>query len=214
MTPPTRPAHPLRRDVPSTAAVLADAQDFAAMRRYRTFPYDDHRGYLQQLERLLRTLAAQGVHTTLCLFDPAAYARYCADHALDADDPGSRARYTAALACTGATIPYDGTPLTPLLPLLTEEAARRASWDRATALLARAGRCPTCGEDLAHAAFTRATTALQQLLTALGEGTHHLVCTLPDPGGPLRAYLHTTTPAHGPPRLGETDTLSFCTVLA
>ncbi|MFK0295681.1 hypothetical protein ACIQU6_35155 [Streptomyces sp. NPDC090442] len=220
MTPTTRPTphpadHPLRRELPSTAAVLADARAFAAMRRYRSFPFDDHRGYLHQLETLLRTLAAQGVHTTLCLFDPAAYARYCADHGLAPDDPGSRSRYTAAVACTGATIPYDGAPLDHLLPLLTEEAARQASWDRATALLARAGRCTTCGQDLAHAAFTRATTALQHLLTALGEGTHHLVCTLPDTTGPLRAYLQvTTTPPGRPPQLPESETLVFCTVLA
>ncbi|SHM87638.1 hypothetical protein [Streptomyces yunnanensis] len=220
MTPTTRPtrhpaSHPLRRDVPSTAAVLADARDFAAMRRYRTFPFDDHRRYLQQLESLLRTLAAQGVHTTLCLFDPTAFAGYCADHGLDPDDPGSRSRYTAAVACTGASLAYDGTPLDRLLPLLTEEAARRASWDRATTLLARAGHCAECGHDLAHAAFTRATTALQHLLTALGDGTHHLVCTLPDAGDSLRAYLHTTgTPDGAPPQLPESETLVFCTVLA
>ncbi|MYT28945.1 MULTISPECIES: hypothetical protein [unclassified Streptomyces] len=209
------PAHPLRRELPSTAAVLADARDFAAMRRYRTFPFDDHRGYLRQLETLLRTLAAQGVHTTLCLFDPAAFARYCADHGLDPDAPASRSRYTAAVACTGASLAYDGTPLEHLLPLLTEEAARRESCDRATTLLARAGRCATCGEDLAHAAFTRATTALHHLLAALGAGTHHLVCTLPDPTGSLRAYLHTTaTPDGTPADLPASETLAFCTVLA
>ncbi|MFB6567575.1 hypothetical protein [Streptomyces noursei] len=220
MTPTTRPTHhpaghPLRRDLPSTAAVLADARDFAAMRRYRTFPFHDHRGYLRQLEGLLHALAAEGVHTTLCLFDPTAYAHYCTDHDLDPDDPGSRSRYTAAVARTGATLAYDGTPLDRLLPLLTEEAARRASWDRATALLARAGRCTACGHDLAHAAFTRATTALHHLITALGDGTHHLVCTLPDTTGPLRAYLLATTGPDGtPPRLPESETLAFCTVLA
>ncbi|MFE7316874.1 hypothetical protein ACFU7T_27820 [Streptomyces sp. NPDC057555] len=207
--------HPLRREVPSTAAVLADPGAFAAMRRYRTFPFDDHRGYLRQMETLLRTLAAQGVHTTLCLFDPAGYARYCTDRGLAPDDPGSRSRYAAAVACTGATLAYDGTPLDHLLPLLTEEAARRASWDRATALLARAGRCADCGQDLAHAAFTRATTALQHLLAALGEGAHHLVCTLPDTTGTLRAYLHLTPAPDGrPPQLPESATLVFCTVLA
>ena len=60
----------LRREAPSTVGLLADAQDFAAMRHYRTFTFDDHTVYLQQVESLLKTLTAQGVHTTVALFDP------------------------------------------------------------------------------------------------------------------------------------------------
>ncbi|TJZ44188.1 hypothetical protein FCH28_30615 [Streptomyces piniterrae] len=204
----------MRREVPSTAAVLADERDFAAMRRYPTFPFDDHAGYLQQLETLLRTLASQGVHTTLSLFDPAAYEEYCADLGLDPDRPDSRTRYTAELACTGATLPYGGEPLTELLPLLVEEADRQATWDQATALLARAGTCPDCGEDLAPAAFARATHALQRLLEALGAGTHHLVCSIPAREPSLLAVLHVTADDADRRQLSESRTLVFCTVLA
>ncbi|KPC60139.1 hypothetical protein [Streptomyces chattanoogensis] len=204
----------LRREVPSTAAVLADERDFAAMRRYRTFPFDDHRSYLQQMETLLRTLTAEGVLTTLSLFDPAAYEEYCADHDLDPDHPDSRTRYTAELACTGPTLTYAGEPLTQLLPLLVEEADRRATWNQASALLARAGHCEDCGTDLGHAAFARATDALQQLLDALGNGTHHLVCSIPAGDPPLLAVLHTTAGDSGRPQLSESETLIFCTVLA
>ncbi|MFJ9852362.1 hypothetical protein [Streptomyces sp. NPDC101150] len=204
----------LRREVPSTAAVLADERDFAAMRRYRTFPFDDHRSYLQQMEALLRTLAAQGVLTTLSRFDPAAYEQYCGDRALDPDHPESRTRYTAELACTGATLPYAGEPLVQLLPVLIEEADRHATWDRASALLARAGSCPDCGADLGHAAFARATAAVRQLLEALGDGAHHLVCSIPAGDPPLLAILHTTAGETGRPRLSESETLIFCTVLA
>ncbi|MEV0373772.1 hypothetical protein AB0I10_28875 [Streptomyces sp. NPDC050636] len=204
----------LRREVPSTAAVLADERDFAAMRRYRTFPFDDHAGYLQQMETVLRTLASQGVLTTLSLFDPVAYEEYCADLGLDPDHPGSRTRYTAELACTGATLPYAGEPLAELLPLLVKEADRQATWDQASALLARAGSCPDCGEDLAHAAFARATQALRQLLTALGDGTHHLVCSIPAGEQSLLAVLHATAGDGDRPQLFESETLVFCTVLA
>ncbi|MFI9048616.1 hypothetical protein [Streptomyces sp. NPDC053427] len=204
----------LRREVPSTAAVLADERDFAAMRRYRTFPFDDHRSYLQQMETLLRTLAAQGVLTTLSLFDPVAYEQYCADLALDPDRPDSRTRYTAELACTGATLPYKGEPLAQLLPRLIEEADRQATWDQASALLARAGSCQDCGADLGHAAFARATAAVRQLLEALGDGTHHLVCSIPAGDPPLLAVLHTTTGETDRPQLSESETLIFCTVLA
>ena len=77
----------LRREAPSTIGLLADEQDFAAMRRYRTFAFDDHTDYLQQVEGLLRTLAAQGSHTTVALFDPEEYAEFCADTGLDPDTP-------------------------------------------------------------------------------------------------------------------------------
>lgn len=132
----------LRREVPSAAAVLADEQDFRAMSRYRTFPFDDHRSYLQQMENLLRTLASQGVLTTLSLFDPVAFEKYCADLTLDPDRPDSRSRYTAEVARTGATLTYQGEPLNRLLPLLVEEADRQATWDHASAVLARVSDCP------------------------------------------------------------------------
>ncbi|MFE1176523.1 hypothetical protein [Streptomyces sp. NPDC058773] len=204
----------LRREVPSAAAVLADEQDFRAMSRYRTFPFDDHRSYLRQMEHLLRTLASEGVLTTLSLFDPAAYEKYCGDLSLDPDRPDSRSRYTAEVARTGATLTYQGESLSRLLPLLVEEAGRQATWDHASAVLARAGNCAECGEDLAHAAFARATRALQQLLTALGSGTHHLVCSVAAGDPSLLAVLHATAPEGARLQLAESDTLVFCTVLA
>ncbi len=204
----------LRREVPSTAAVLADEQDFTAMRRYRTFPFDDHAGYLQQMETLLRTLAAQGVLTTLSLFDPAAFEQYCAEQDLDPDRPDSRSRYTAEAARTGARVTYEGEPLKQLLPLLVEEADRQSAWNHAAALLARAGSCDDCGADLAHAAFARATRALQQLLTSLGDGTHHLVCSIAAGEPSLLAVLRATDGAGDRLRLAESETLVFCTVLA
>ena len=78
----------LRREAPSTIGLLADEQDFAAMRRYRTFTFDDHTVYLQQVDGLLRTLAAQGMHTTVALFDPEEYAEFCAESGLDRRHPG------------------------------------------------------------------------------------------------------------------------------
>ncbi len=108
----------LRREVAGTIGLLADEEDFAAMRRYRTFTFDDHATYLQQVEALLKTLASQGRHTTVALFDPEEYAEYCADTGLDPDAPGSRGRFTAALASGGPTVPYEGQPLADLLPEL------------------------------------------------------------------------------------------------
>ncbi|MDT0460757.1 hypothetical protein RM550_34400 [Streptomyces sp. DSM 41527] len=220
MTSASRPTDPstarraLRREIPSSAAVLADEQDFTAMRRYPTFPFDDHRSYLQQVETLLRSLAAQGVLTTLSLFDPAAYEKYCADLALDPDRPDSRSRYTAEVARTGTTLTYRGEPLAELLPLLVEEADRQATWDHASGVLARAGNCEECGEDLARAAFARATQALQELLASLGDGTHHLVCSVAAGEPSLLAVLHATGRDGARPQLAESETLVFCTVLA
>lgn len=220
MTSASRPTDPstarraLRREIPSSAAVLADEQDFTAMRRYPTFPFDDHRSYLQQVETLLRSLAAQGVLTTLSLFDPVAYEKYCADLALDPDRPDSRSRYTAEVARTGATLTYQGEPLAELLPLLVEEADLQATWDHASGVLARAGSCEACGEDLARAAFARATQALQELLAALGDGTHHLVCSVAAGEPSLLAVLHATSHDGARPQLAESPTLVFCTVLA
>src|SRR5688500_15092854 len=80
----------LRREMPRIVGLLADEEDFAAMARYRTFAFDDHAAYLQQVEGLLKALGSQGVHTTVALFDPAEYADFCAETGLDPDSPTSR----------------------------------------------------------------------------------------------------------------------------
>ncbi|WP_368396925.1 hypothetical protein [Streptomyces sclerotialus] len=207
----------LSREIPGTLAVLPTPDDLAAMARYRTFPFtgQDHSEYLRRLDGLLRTLAAQGRHTALTLFDPGEYAAYCTDRGLDPDRPESRARYTTEVTAAGATVPYTGRRLTDTLPALLDEADRQDTWDRAGALLSDTGRCPTCNGDLAHAAFERATQAMLRLLEALGPGRHHLVCSVPSgDGGPLLAAVSVTAQQDGRLHLAEADALTFCTVLA
>ncbi|MBH5333762.1 hypothetical protein IHE55_02660 [Streptomyces pactum] len=209
----------LRREAPSTVALLADEADFAAMRRYTSFGFDDHRSYLRQAEGLLQDLAARELHTTVALFDPAEYAEYCADAGLDPDSPGSRTRYVAEVAAAGGTVPYTGQPVRDLLPELLRAVTRRATADTATGLLLRAGDCPDCGEDLGEAALRRAGLLLTRLLEAAGPGDHHLVCSVATRRGSLTAALSATVPAGadgsaGPPLAGEEEALVFGTVLA
>ncbi|MEU5219426.1 hypothetical protein AB0G79_24945 [Streptomyces sp. NPDC020807] len=200
----------LRREVPSTVGLLADERDFAAMRRYRTFAFDDHTTYLHQVEALLKTLATQGGHTTVTLFDPEEYASWCAEAALDPDHPTSRSRFTAHLAATGAHVTYTGQPLADLLPELVDTAVRHATWEYATTVLATAGDCATCGKDLGKAAFARAGRLLTRLLAAAGPGTHHLVCSVPAADDQLLAVLH----AEGTHRPDGPAAAEFTAVLA
>ncbi|MFJ5830973.1 hypothetical protein [Streptomyces sp. NPDC093089] len=206
----TRLRRALRREVPSTVGLLADEHDFTAMRRYRTFAFDDHTTYLQQVEALLKTLAGQGGHTTVTLFDPEEYAAWCTETALDPDHPTSRSRFTAHLAATGARVTYTGQPLTALLPELVDTAVRHATWQYATTVLATAGSCADCGEDIGRAAFERADRLLGRLLEAAGPGTHHLVCSVPAADDQLLAVLHTD----GTTRPDDSSTTEFTAVLA
>ncbi|MEC4020601.1 hypothetical protein [Streptomyces sp. H27-D2] len=203
----------LRREVPSTVAVLADAEDFAVMRRYASFSFRDHGASLRQVDGLLRSLGAQGVHTTVALFDPVDYEEFCSDAGIDPDTAAGRTRYTAETAATGAAVPYRGQPIGRLVPLLIEEAERQATWDYATEVLARSGACADCGEDLGHASFNLASQALRALIDAVGSGSHHLVCSVPAGDAPLLAVLHVECTA-GLVRLIEAEALVFCTVLA
>ncbi|WP_328297509.1 hypothetical protein OG389_06535 [Streptomyces sp. NBC_00435] len=210
----TRRHRTLRREVPSTVGLLADAGDFAAMRRYRSFAFDDHRDYLDHVDRLLRSLAAQGIHTTVALFDPREYAEYCADRELDPDTPGARTRFTAELAGGSGVLPYAGQPVDELLPLLVDAAVRQATWEYATSLLAGMGGCADCGEDIGTTSFERAADALQQLVARAGPGHHHLVCSVPAEDEQLVAVLHADAGPDGPPRVDGRDGLDFVTVLA
>ncbi|MES9525112.1 hypothetical protein [Streptomyces capoamus] len=204
----------LRREIAGTVGVLTDDHDFRAMRRYRSFTFDDHAAYLRNLETVLKARAAQGTHTTLALFDPEDYAAYCADTGLDPDAPASRGRFTAELAATGPTVPYDGRPLADLLPALVDEAVRQATWEYATTLLTRLGPCPACGQDIGRASFTRASALLVRILDTAPRGDHHLVCTVAGPPETLVSVLHADQDPHGETRLDEAEALEFTSVLA
>ncbi|MFJ3924502.1 hypothetical protein [Streptomyces sp. NPDC090022] len=212
----TRARRRLRREVPGTVGLVADAQDFAAMRAYRSFTFDDHRDYLDQVDGLLRSLAAQGIHTTVALFDPEEYADYCDDHGLDPDTAAARTRFTAELAGSSTGLPYTGQPIDELVPLLVDEAVRQATWEYATMLLAGLGTCAECGEDIGQASLERAGRILKRLVEGGGPGHHHLVCSIPAQDEQLVAVLHADAPDRpgGPPRVEGRDGLDFVTVLA
>lgn len=203
----------LRREIAGTIGLLTDEHDFRAMRHYRSFLFDDHGTYLEHVEAVLRTRALQGSHTTLALFDPEEYTGFCAQRGLDPDSHTSRTRFTAELAATGATVPYEGQPLTDLLPALVDEGVRHATWEYATTLLARLGACPSCGEDLGREAFARASRLLVRILDTAGPGSRHLVCSVSGPPETLVAVLHADDNG-GRLELDDTEILEFTTVLA
>lgn len=204
----------LRREIAGTIGLLTDEHDFRAMRRYRSFTFDNHRAYLREVEALLKSLAAQGNHTTVALFDPEEYAEFCTATGLDPDAPSSRTRFTAELATTGPTVPYDGQPLAELVPDLVDEAVRQATWEYAATLLARIGACASCGEDIGHAAFARASNLLVRILDTALQGNRHLVCSVTTPAETLVAVLHADDDSEGATELDEAEVLEFTTVLA
>ncbi|MFI6854397.1 hypothetical protein [Streptomyces sp. NPDC050416] len=203
----------LHREIAGTIGLITDEHDFRAMRRYRSFTFHDHAAYLKHVEGLLRARALQGSHTTVALFDPEEYAEFCTQKGLDPDNPSSRTRFTARLAVTGPTLPYEGQPLADLLPALVDEAVRQATWEYATTLLARLGACTTCGEDIGHAAFTRASDLLVRILDTAPPGSRHLVCSVTGPPETLVAALHVAD-TDGAVKLDEAEALEFATVLA
>ncbi|MFI1002345.1 hypothetical protein ACIP10_21660 [Streptomyces galbus] len=204
----------LRREIAGTIGLLTDEHDFRAMRRYRSFTFHDHAVYLRQVESLLKTRARQGNHTTVALFDPVEYADFCAERGLDPDLPATRSRFTAELATTGPALPYEGQPLADLVPALVDEAVRQATWEYASTLLARLGSCALCGEDIGHAAFTRASALLLRILDAAPPGDRHLVCSVTGTPEALVAVLSADRAADGTTRLDEAEALEFTTVLA
>ncbi|WP_138904949.1 hypothetical protein [Streptomyces albidochromogenes] len=204
----------LRREVPSVVGLLADEQDFAAMRAYRTFAFDDHQAYLQEVDGLLRALAAQGVHTSVALFDPEDFLEYCRATGIDPDTTESRTRFTAEIAACGACVPYAGEPIASIVPLLVDQAVRQATWEYATLLLARLGDCAECGEDIGRESLRRAQRLVTRLVEQAGPGSHHLVCSVPAEEEQLLAVLHAERTGTEPVQLPETEAAEFVTVLA
>lgn len=205
----------LRREVAGVIGLLADAHDFAAMRPYTTFTFDDHDRYLRQFDALLRSRSAQGAHTTVALFDPEEFTEYCEDTGLDPDTVAARGQFTAGAAASGAAVPYSGQPLDTLVPLLIDTAVRRATWEYATALLADLGGCADCGQDIGAAAFQRASHLLLRLLEKAGPGTHHIVCSVPASGEQLLAAAHLHRPTGAAPvRADSSEATELVTVLA
>ncbi|MGX2998420.1 hypothetical protein JNUCC64_29850 [Streptomyces sp. JNUCC 64] len=205
---------PFHHEIAGTLGLLADEADFTAMRRYRSFPFDDHPAYLRHTEAVLRDRTDHGQHTSLALFDPERYADYCARTGIDPDTRASRTRFTAELAATGPTVPYDGRPLGELLPDLLDETARQTTWEYATHLLARAGECAVCGEDLGRAAFARASDLLLRVLRAARPGAHHLVASVTTPDETLLGVLRARSDTDGLTDADETAAVELATVLA
>jgi hypothetical protein len=204
----------LRREIVGTIGLLTDEHDFGAMRRYRSFTFDDHATYLKQVEALLRSRASQGNHTTVALFDPEEYAEFCSERGLDPDNAASRTRFTAELATTGPSVPYEGQPLAELLPTLIDEAVRQATWEYAATLLARLGTCASCGEDIGRAAFARASNLLSRIIDTAPPGHRHLVCSVSGTPEALISVLHADDDADSTAQLDEAEALEFTTVLA
>jgi hypothetical protein len=206
-----RPA--LWGETAGTVGVIADPAAFALMRRYPTFAFRDHAGYLRRTEGHLRAVAGRHGHTSVALFDPAGFADYCAREGLEPDSPASRARYTADVAARGATVPYRGQPMSRLLPELLAEHLRWETWEAAGEVLAAAGTCPRCAAPQARCAFARAAAALAAVLAGLAPGTHRLVCSVSLAAGPLTAALSCVTGGDGALRVAEPEALVLCTVL-
>lgn len=214
--PPRRAAHrrALRREAPTVVALLLDGADFAAMAGYRSFTFDDYPQYLHAVDAFLRSLHSQGVHTAVTLFDPDAYADYCTTTRQPPDSAAARTRYAAEATAGGPCVRYTRQPLVLLRGQLAREADRRATWESATDALTGAGTCPDCGQGLATCSFDRASDTLLRIIEAAGPGTHHLVCSLPAPGGPLLAAVHVDAASDGGIHFAEADALVLCTVMA
>ncbi|GAB2781389.1 hypothetical protein [Streptomyces daliensis] len=208
------PHRALRREAPSTVAVLAEESDFALMRGYRSFTFADHRTYLRQMEGLLRSLSGEGIHTRVAVFDAVDYRLFCHEERLDPDTPASRTRYVAEVAASGATVAYTGQPMARLVQALTDTQACRAAWEKAAEVLSRAGACAACGADIARVSLDRAARAVSLLMEAAGEGTHHLVCSVGVPGSPLVTALDAYADEDGALRVDETAALALTTSLA
>ncbi|WP_059008352.1 hypothetical protein [Streptomyces specialis] len=202
------------REAAGTVAVVPDETGFALMRRYASFGFTDHAGYLRQIEALLRSMTGRHGHTSVALFDPVGFAEFCEREGLPPDDPASRARYTAQVAARGATVPYEGQPLTRLVPALLAEHVRWETWEAGTDLLASAGSCAACGAPQSRCAFRRAAGLLTEILQRAEPGAHHLVCSVIADTGPLTAAVTAARGADGALELPEPEALVLCTLLA
>ncbi|MFD8716909.1 hypothetical protein ACFV2H_02465 [Streptomyces sp. NPDC059629] len=204
----------IRQEIAGTIGLLTDEHDFTAMRRYRTFPFDDYESYLWEVESVLRTRASEGGHTTLALFDPEEYDEFCTEMGIDPDALASRTRYTAELAASGPTLPYEGQALAELARDLIDDAVRQSTWEYAFTALARIGSCATCGVDIGRAAFAYATDLLARIIDTAAPGDRHLVCSASSAPETLVAVLHADDNADGRTPLNERETLEFTAVLA
>ena len=183
------------------------------MQRYAVFAFDDHRAYLRQMEGLLRALTAQGVHTTVALFDPAEYEEFCADTRHDPD--------------TSRAAPAIRRRWQPRAPPLPTPASPSTSWSPAHRRGGAAGhlgvRTPAAsrpvpgdcagGDDIARASFDRASAALPRRVEAAGAGLHHLVAASRR-AAPRSSPCSRRRAGSGLPELAEPGALVFCTVLA
>ncbi|MDI5969869.1 hypothetical protein POF50_011065 [Streptomyces sp. SL13] len=194
-----------RKDIGHVVALLTTPEDFGIMRQqFRSFRYTDYDAYLNQMQYLLDSLAETS-SAYVTVFDPAAFADFCAREELEPDSPSSRSRYAAGAAVQEVRLPYEGDEVSDLMDDLMEAVDKRQSLEKAMRIIGTS----SLGGMPPYEFLDRARTAVGELLRGLGTGTHHLVCSVAHEAERLVAVLHVACTDEGVTRVPEDDRLPF-----
>lgn len=196
----------VRKDAGNVVALLATPDDFETMRRqYPSFRFTDYYDYLNQMQILLNSLVeTSGAYVTL--FDPLAFAAFCARERLEPDSPSSRSRYVVGRAIHDVGLPYDvGDEVTDVIEDLVDVLEKQLHLKRAFKIIGSS----SLGGVPPYEFLDRARVAVAGLLHGLGTGEHHLVCIVVDEPEPLVARFHATSSDDGVPVVSEDDELAF-----
>ncbi len=195
----------VRKDAGNVVALLATPDDFETMRQqYPSFRFADYYAYLNQMQILLNSLVeTSGAYVTL--FDPHAFAAFCAREGLEPDSPSSRSRYAAGSAIHCVGLPYEGDEVTDVIDDLMDALGKRLHLKRAFEIIGSS----SLGGVPPYEFLDRARAAVAELLHGLGNGKHHLMCIVADETEPLVARFHAMRSNDGVPLVSEDDALAF-----
>jgi hypothetical protein len=199
---------------PVLLGVLTTPADFTALARRTSVRHPDYRAYLSELGEALERL--RRIHPAVYgrRFDLADLDRYCAQHGLDRDAPGSHGAYTESPEGEAAWVRWSGQPLPVFLAAL-DRAHRRAGGRaelhrRLDRLLAETAEAATTGNfpaELLRPAYGAASRAVHAILLSARPGPHRLACSL-DPGDgadPVELCVELDSGIGGRPRIDDAD---------
>jgi hypothetical protein len=223
---PPRETAPRRCD-PVLLGVLTTAADFAALARRIPVRHPDYRSYLAELGQALDRL--RRIHPAVYgrRFHLADLDRFCAQHGLDRDAPGSHGAYTESPEGEPAWVRWTGQPLPVFLAALDRahlRAGRRAMvharLDRMLVETAEAAPTGAFPAELLRPAYGAASRAVHTVLLSASPGPHRLACALhPDDGSePVELCVELETGPGGRPRMDDAAldarTAAMCTAHA
>jgi hypothetical protein len=201
---------------PVLLGIIAEAAHFQELQARAELRHPDYRSYLEDLARLLHTLARHGTPAYGRQFHPRDLDRFCAERGLDPDAPGSHGAYTDDPTADTEWVRHRDQPLPEFLRALVRGRERgrvHRTLERMLVETAEAAPTGAFPDALLRRAYGEGVESLRSLLCGVEPGRYRLACAVDSDRGPVEVCVPLELRAGERMRLADPDLDLVCSLL-